>query len=188
MKLVVLSGSTVGKTTSTAMTAVRDAVHNYDAEIDVEFIDLAQQDMQFSDGRNYLDYHGDTQSVAQSLMDADAIIIGSPIFQASIPGALKNVFDLLPVDAFRDKVVSYVITAGSPKHFLVAEHQLRPILSYMKAQIVQNHVFVESSDIVRGEIINDDVAFRIQRLVEDTVTLQKTYAEIVAEREAAYAF
>ena len=58
--------------------------------------------------------------------------IGFPIFQASIPGSLKNVFDLLPVNAFHDKVIGLVATAGSSKHYLIPEMHLKPILSYMK--------------------------------------------------------
>ncbi len=157
-------------------------------ETDVTFIDLAEYDVQFSDGRNYMDYEGDTQYVAKTIMEADAIIIGTPIFQASIPATLKNIFDLLPVNAFLDKVVSIVVTAGSAKHYLIAEQQLKPILSYMKAQIVQTYAFIEEADFYRKEITNDDVLFRIDRLVEDTVVLTETFKKIRDEKEAEYGF
>jgi len=85
-------------------------------------------------------------------MEADALIIGTPIFQASIPATLKNIFDLLPVNAFRDKVVSMLVTAGSPKHYLIAEQQLKPILAYMKAHIVPTYVFIEEKDYNRVRI------------------------------------
>ncbi len=188
MKIVVLSGSRLGSTTRTVMNYVATALSAIDEPLDVELFDLADLDLQFSDGRNYLEYTGDTLRLTQALMDADTILLGTPIFQASIPGALKNVFDLLPVDAFQDKVVGLAVTAGSPKHYLVAEQQLRPILTYMKAQVVQSYVFVESKDVHRSEIVSDDVTLRLDRLVEDAVVLSKTYSQMRAEREAAYAF
>ena len=92
MKIVGLSGSTVGSTTRTAMNYAMDAIRAYDPEIETQLIDLAELDVQFSDGRDYIEYRGDTRMVAEAIMGADAIIIGSPIFQASIPGSLKNVF------------------------------------------------------------------------------------------------
>lgn len=144
--------------------------------------------MQFSDGRNYLEYEGDTRYITQTLMEAAAIMIGRPIFQASIPATLKKIFDLLAVDAFRDKVVSMLVTAGSAKHYLVAEQQLRPILFYMKAQVVQSYVFIEEKDFHRKEITSDDVIFRIERLVEDTVVLTRTYTKIRDEKEVQYDF
>lgn len=188
MKIVGLSGSKVGSKTRTAMDyTLKSAKEKYpDAEITL--IDLAEFAVQFSDGRNYWEYEGDTKYVTESIMAADAIIIGTPVFQASIPGTLKNIFDLLPVNAFRDKVVSMLVTAGTPKHYLVAEQQLKPILAYMKAQIVQTYVFIEEKDFYRKEITNDDVLFRIERLVEDTVVLTDTYTSIREAKEAEYDF
>ncbi len=188
LKLVGLSGSIVGSKTRTAMNVVKNVLTDKYPEVDATFIDLAELDFQFSDGRHYLEYEGDTKYVAQSLMEADAIIIGTPIFQASIPATLKNVFDLLPEKAFRNKVVSIIVTAGSSKHYLIPEQQLKPILSYMKAQIVQSYVFIEGQDFHRKEIINDDVLFRMERLLEDTIILTETYTKVREAKEAEYDF
>lgn len=188
MKIVGLSGSRVGSKTRTAMNYTFKTITEKYSDAEVTLIDLADYDVQFSDGRNYLEYEGDTGYVAKTIMEADAIIIGTPIFQASIPATLKNIFDLLPVNAFRDKVVSMIVTAGSAKHYLIAEQQLKPILSYMKSQIVQTYVFIEERDFLRKEIVNDDVFFRIDRLVEDTVVLTETYTKIREAKEAEYNF
>lgn len=188
MKIVGLSGSNVGSKTRTAMDYTIKSINEKYPQAEVTLIDLAEYDIQFSDGRNYLEYQGDTGYVTQTIMDADAIVIGTPIFQASIPATLKNIFDLLPVNAFRDKVVSIFATAGSQKHYLIVEQQLKPILSYMKAQIVQTYVFIEEKDFQRKEIINEDVFFRIDRLVEDTAVLTETYKKIREDKEAEYDF
>ncbi|GAA1617484.1 NAD(P)H-dependent oxidoreductase [Brevibacterium sanguinis] len=188
MRIVVLSGSNVGTKTRTVMEYVAQAVMSFDPDVEVTLIDLAEADMVFSDGRNFTEYSGDTGRITRTLMDADAIIIGTPIFQASIPATLKNVFDLLPTNAFRDKVVGMVATAGSAKHFLIPAQQLTPILTYMKAQVVQPYVFVEEKDLHRNQIVSSDITQRLDRLVEDTVVLTRTYTAIREEREAAYGF
>ncbi len=188
MKIVGLSGSIVGSKTRTAMDNTIKLIKEKYPNAEITLIDLADYNVQFSDGRNYLEYEGDTGFVTKTIMEADAIIIGTPIFQASIPATLKNIFDLLPVNAFRDKVVSMLVTAGSSKHYLIAEQQLKPILAYMKAQIVQTYVFIEEKDFHRKEIVNDDVLFRIERLVEDTVVLTETYTNIREAKEEEYDF
>lgn len=188
MKIVGISGSNVGTKTRTAMDYVQKELTESSPEVDFKLIDLADYALQFSDGRNYLEYDGDTGYVTKQLMEADAIIIGTPIFQASIPAALKNIFDLLPQNAFRDKVVSMIVTSGSPRHYLIAEQQLKPILAYMKAQIVQTYVFIEEKDFYRKEIVNEDIIFRIQRLVEDTVVLTDTYKKLREAKEEEYGF
>ncbi|SHG28507.1 NADPH-dependent FMN reductase [Ornithinibacillus halophilus] len=188
MKIVGLSGSKVGSKTRTAMDYTINYINENYPEADVTLIDLKDYDVQFSDGRNFLEYEGDTGYVARTIMEADAVVIGTPIFQASIPATLKNIFDLLPEQAFLDKVVSILVTAGSSKHFLIPEQQLKPILSYMKAQIVQTYVFIEEKDFYRKEITNEDILFRLQRLVEDTVSLTETYQKIREAKEAQYGF
>jgi FMN reductase len=188
MKIVLLSGSKVGSKTRTALNYAQKVLTEKYSDVETTLIDLGEYDVEFSDGRNYLEYEGDTGVVTKSIMEADAILIGTPIFQASIPGTLKNIFDLLPVSAFRDKVAGMLVTAGSSKHYLVAEHQLKPILAYMKALIVQTYVFIEEKDFHRKEIVNDDALIRIQHLVEDTVLLMKTYTKLREEKEAEYGF
>ena len=188
MKIVGLSGSIVGSKTKTALDYTRKVISEKYPESEFRLVDLAEYNVQFSDGRNYLEYEGDTQYIARTLMEADAIIIGTPVFQASIPGTLKNVFDLLPEKAFLNKIISIIVTAGSPKHYLIAEQQLKPILSYMKANISQSFVFLEEKDFHRKEIINDDVLFRLDELVENTVMLTETYTELRIKKEEKFDF
>lgn len=187
MNVVILSGSTVGSKTKTAMLAVKKVLQQH-KDLTVELIDLKDYDLVFSDGRHYLDYTGDTKTVTEKIMQADILMIGTPIFQASIPGTLKNIFDLLPTKALEKKVVGLVVTAGSAKHYLVIEQQLKPILSYMKAVVSSNYVFIEEQDFHLKSIVNDDVHFRIQTLVEDTLLLKETYDAMWRKKEAQYDF
>lgn len=169
MKIVGLSGSIMGSNTRTVMNYYEQAITGTYEDIEFQLIDLAEYEIQFSDGRHYMTYEGDTDFVIKSLMNADAIIIGTPIFQASIPAALKNIFELLPSDAFKEKVVSFFVTAGSAKHYLVAEQHLKPILTYMQAEIVQSYVFIEKTAFHNNEIIDPDVSFRLNRLFSETL-------------------
>lgn len=188
MKIVALAGSIVGSKTKTAMLKIVEIFKEKYAEHEIELLDLAEYTVQFSDGRPYFEYEGDTKYVAETIMNADAIVIGTPTFQASIPATLKNIFDLLPVNAFRDKVISLVVTAGTAKHYLMVEQQLKPILSYMKANIVPTYVFIEEKDFLRKEIINDDVLFRLERLAEDLVMITDAFKAIRAKKDEEYDF
>ncbi|MFJ7971692.1 NADPH-dependent FMN reductase [Psychrobacillus sp. NPDC096389] len=188
MKIVALAGSIVGSKTKTAMLKTVELLEQKYPEHEVILLDLADYKLEFSDGRNYFEYEGDTKYVTETIMFSDAIIIGTPTFQASIPATLKNIFDLLPVNAFRDKVVSMVVTAGTAKHYLMVEQQLKPILAYMKAHIVPTYVFIVEKDFLRKEIINDDILFRLDRLVDDTVQTFNADSMIRKAKEDEYGF
>ncbi|GEN50313.1 NADPH-dependent FMN reductase [Alkalibacterium pelagium] len=188
MNITLLSGSTIGSKTRTAMNYTKDIIERNYPEHEVTLLDLADFELVFSDGRDFREYKGDTKVVTETIMESDIILIGTPIFQASIPGSLKNVFDLLPQDGLRDKTAGILVTAGSAKHYLIAETQLKPILAYMKAQIVQTYTFMEERDFYRKEIVNEDAVFRIERLVEDTMVLAETYKEARRIKEEQYGF
>lgn len=89
MKIVGISGSNVGSKTRTAMDYTLKAAREKYPDAHITLLDLAEYNMVFSDGRNYSDYEGDTKFVTETIMSADAIIIGTPVFQASIPATLK---------------------------------------------------------------------------------------------------
>ncbi|KMK75765.1 NADPH-dependent FMN reductase [Alkalihalobacillus pseudalcaliphilus] len=188
MKAVGLIGSTVGSKTKIAIQSTMSELADKHPGIDQTIINLADFSMAWSDGRNFLDYQGDTQFVTKTIMEADILFIGTPVFQASIPGSLKNIFDLLPQKAFQNKTVSIVVTAGSSKHYLVAEQQLKPILNYMKAHVLPSYVFIEEKDFMNKKMINDDVFFRLRDLVMDTVLFAEAHEKLREIKEAEYDF
>lgn len=185
MKIVCLAGSRFGSTTRVALEhAVKEISKKY-PQHRTTLLDLADYEVEFSDGRDYTEYQGDTGHVARTIMESDAVIIGTPIFQASIPGTLKNIFDLLPYNAFEGKVVGIIALAGSARHFLVVEHQLKSILNYMKAHIVRQYVYIEDIDFDdQKEIVNEEIISRIRRLVGDTITTMELCHKIQEQREA----
>lgn len=188
MKIVGISGSIVGSKTRTAVEQVLNKINTQFNEVETELVDLGDYELVFSDGRDYRDYAGDTKDVLETIMSADAYIIGTPTYQASIPGTLKNLFDLLPNSSFSDKVIGLVSTAGSAKHYLVAEQQLKPILHYMGATVVPKYVFIEEKHYYNKKIVNDDVIFRMERLAEDIVFNAEVLQKVKEVRNSAYPF
>ncbi|PZD81430.1 hypothetical protein DTX80_17060 [Bacilli bacterium] len=67
---------------------------------------------------------------------------------------------------------------GSTAGFcLIVGQQLKRILSYIKAQIVSSYVY-RGIEFQAKEIINDDVLFRIEPLIEEIIVLTEIYEEI----------
>lgn len=188
MKIIGISGSIVGSKTRIAVENVLNRINEQHEDIEVELIDLKKYELVFSDGRDYRDYTDDTKIVLEKIMEADGYIIGTPTFQASIPGTLKNLFDLLPMDAFRDKMVGLVSTAGSAKHYLVVEQQLKPILTYMQAMVIPKYVFIEEKYYHNQAIIDDEIIFRLNRLAEDIVHFIRAAKHKRESEESAYPF
>ncbi len=180
MKIVGINGSVFGHKTKTALEAME-----FSSAVEFQIIDLSTTQLNFADGRDFREYNDTTRNVVQKILDADALLIGTPIFNASIPGALKNLLDLLPIDSIKDKTVGAIVTAGSDKHYLVAQYHLFPILEYMKAATIARYVFITDESYVKTELNDDDIYFRLKSLSRD---IENSIISIRKEYEARYDF
>lgn len=174
MKLLGISGTITGSKTKVVVQKVLDEVKQQYPDVQVEMLDLKQYDVQFCDGRDPATYTGDTKKVIDLVKEADFYVIGTPIFQGSITGALKNLFDLVPPQNFRHKVMGLVATGGTYQHYLVIENQLKPIAGYLRAYVVPGSVYAHNDHFnEENEIIDEDVLKRITALSEEVVTIQR---------------
>ena len=155
---------------------VLKAINHYDEHVVTELVDLRDYEVEFVRGIPVTEYNQDTQDVISKLNEADVIVIGTPIYQASIPGVLKNVIDHLAPNCFKGKVVGIVTNGGSEKHFLMTEYQLKPILSYFKAILPLNNVFLHTSCFgENNQITNVEEKERIDKLAKELINLKKLY-------------
>lgn len=98
---------------------------------------------------------------------ADLLIVGTPIFRASYTGLLKHFFDLVDIDALRGRKVVLCATGGNEMHWLVLEHQLRPLMSFFSMVTVPTGLYAVGSDVKDGKIVNELLRARIDRVVEE---------------------
>ncbi|WP_010650006.1 NADPH-dependent FMN reductase [Oceanobacillus massiliensis] len=177
MKLVGVSGALAGWKTNMAIHELLEKAKELDSTVKTELIDLRDYEVEFARGEPLAYYNQDTWDVVNKVSSADLIVFGSPIYQASITGALKNLLDHFPVDAFKGKVTAIITTGAVEKHFLVSEYQLKPILAYLKGLVPSGNVFVHSDCFNEdNEIINKEVSKRIQLLAEEMILLQQSIA------------
>jgi FAD reductase [NAD(P)H] len=171
MKLLGISGTIVGSKTEVA---VKKTLEYVDDDITTEFINLKDYDIEFCDGRPISEYNKDTQDLIGKICVADAYIFGTPIFQGSLTGVLKNLFDLIPPKALRRKVVGLIATGGTFQHYLVLENQLKPIAGYFRSYIAPGNVYLNDSHFNSNkEIIDEDTLFRLQELAKEMKFMQK---------------
>ncbi|TYS14128.1 NAD(P)H-dependent oxidoreductase [Rossellomorea vietnamensis] len=177
MKLVGISGSLAGSKTSSIVYEVLAAAKSINSDLQTELLDLKEYSVEFVTGAPLTYYNEDTIKVVNTILSADFLVFGSPIYQSSISGALKNLIDHLPVDAFKSKVTGMITTGGSEKHFLVAEHHLKPILTYLKGTVPVGNVFVHDKFFDEENEIEDIyLKRRINHLAEEMIFLQTALA------------
>jgi len=79
--------------------------------------------------------------------DADAVVIGTPIFKSAFSGLTKLFLDLLPRDGLRGKLVLPIATGSSATHTMALDYCLGPVLNSLGARQVLSPVFAGESQV-----------------------------------------
>jgi FMN reductase len=82
----------------------------------------------------------------RTVTEAEALVAVTPVFSASYSGLFKSFFDVLEKDSLAGKPVLLAATAGTPRHSLVIDFAMRPLLAYHRAFVVPTGVFAASED------------------------------------------
>jgi chromate reductase len=125
------------------------------------------------------------RSLRQAIAIADAVIIATPEYNSSVPGALKNALDSAsrpwPNNSLRGKPVS-VIGASAPVFGAVlAQAELRKILTTLGADAVDDELPVGQADQAfdrRGQLADPELRDRLAEVV--AALLDKMCAAIAA--------
>ena len=83
---------------------------------------------------------------------ADGIVAVTPIFTASYSGLFKMFFDVLDPDALTGVPMVIAATAGTPRHSLALDHAVRPLMNYLRADVVPTAVFAATEDFGTSEL------------------------------------
>lgn len=86
------------------------------------------------------------QKAIDQTTGADGLILVTPVFKASYSGLFKMFFDALDAQAIVGTPTVIAATAGSPRHSLVLDYSLRPLLSYLRATIMPTGIFAATED------------------------------------------
>lgn len=165
MNILLLNGTIVGTKTGVLLNEISQYIEELPDSHETKIVNLEGYDLQFVDGRPADQYNEDMQQLIKEVEDADAYVIATPIFQGSIPGTLKNVFDAVSPLAMRYKPVSIVANGGTLQHHLVIENQLKPILNYFRCMVTPNYVYTHTNHFsTQGELIDEDVRNRLKEM------------------------
>jgi len=108
------------------------------------------------------------QQAVDALGAADGVIAAAPVYKAGPSGLFTSFFQVLDNDLLIGKPVVLAATAGTPRHALVADDQLRPLFAYLRALPVPTSLFAAPEDWADDSLNKrvDRAAFELLLLME----------------------
>jgi FMN reductase len=86
------------------------------------------------------------QRAIVALGEADGIVASTPVYKAGASGLFTSFFQILDDDLLIAKPVVLAATAGTARHALVVDEQMRSQFAYMRATPVPTSVFAAPED------------------------------------------
>ena len=162
--------------TRTAVELVLEASDEYGVE--TELLHLADYDLATADGRGIDNYEGDTADALALIVEADAYVVGTPVYRGSYSGVLKNLLDMVPrgqwqgdVAPFENAAVGLLATGATDHHFLAVDQELRPAFAFFGAHTVGGAAYATDDDFEDGDLVEETIRERLATLGEATVEL-----------------
>ncbi|MBY5376588.1 FMN reductase [Rhizobium leguminosarum] len=122
--------------------------------------------------RSVADLDPAARKVIRTIIEAEALVIGSPTYKGSYTGLFKHVFDLLDPADLRGKPVILTATGGGDRHSLVVEHQLRPLFAFFEAFVLPTAIYASSRDFTDG-IPSTAILGRVNQALAEASVLVK---------------
>ena len=114
--------------------------------------------------------------IIDAIEQADALIVGTPVYKGAYTGLFKHTFDLVDPRALAGKPVLLTATGGGLRHALVVEHALRPLFGFFEALTVPTAVYASDADFVEGQLADAGVMGRVSTAAQQLADLIGTDA------------
>lgn len=85
-------------------------------------------------------------AAVDTLRRADGVIASTPVYKAGPSGLFTSFFQVLDNDLLIAKPVALAATAGTARHALVVDEQLRSLFAYLRSLAVPTSVFASTED------------------------------------------
>ncbi|GAA2752263.1 CE1759 family FMN reductase [Amnibacterium kyonggiense] len=151
MQLVVVSGGT-SDPSSTRMLADRitarvlDRAEQAGLEVDTAVVELRPLAAELASAQVTGFAPPAVAEAIATLAKADALIVATPVYKAGVSGLVKSFFDVVDQDVLIAVPTVLAATAGTSRHALVADEQLRSLLAYLRALTTPTSVFAAQED------------------------------------------
>lgn len=183
LRLVLISAGT-GSPSSTRLLGDRiaqktlDLLRDADAPATVNVVELGPLAVEIARATVSGVPSAELRATIENLAAADGVIAATPVYKAGLSGLFKSFVDLLDNDLLVAKPILLAATAGSARHALVVDEQMRPLFAYLRALGLPTSVFATPEDWGAAEL-----GERIERAAgELSVLLRAGVGHEIAER------
>ncbi|WP_255193696.1 NADPH-dependent FMN reductase [Natronobeatus ordinarius] len=133
--------------------------------VETELLDLREWDLPAFDADVDRASAGDAAELAARVREADAVLLGTPMYHGSFSSPLKTALDYCGFEEFEDKTVGLLAVAGGAFPVTALEH-LRSVCRSLNAWVIPHQVAVANARraVDDGEFVDESLENRVATL------------------------
>jgi FMN reductase len=114
------------------------------------------------------------EAAVAAASEASILVLASPVYRATVSGALKAFLDRFPTGALAGTAVVLVATAAIPEHYLALDTGGRALVASLDGWTVPTVVYATSADVVDGKV-GEAVRERLARALDEAAAVAAHY-------------
>lgn len=143
-------------------------------ELQVEFLDLKESEIELCNGNKLEDYTKQTQDLYKYIQDFDAYILASPVYNHAISGVCKNFLDI-HLEAMSNKYLGLIENAGGIHSQRKPYFKLKESVEYFKVKLLEFCPCSNTKSFKGDELIDDLVKSEFEKQKEELLKLLKVH-------------
>jgi FMN reductase len=138
-------------------------------DVETKYLDLRVYPLPLCDGDTAYE-HPSVEVLAQMIRQADAVLIGIPVYNFDINAAVKNLVELTG-SAWENQVVGFLCAAGGRSSYMSVMNFANDLMLDFRCLILPRFIYAVGGDFSESTISNPEIEERIQRLALETKQL-----------------
>lgn len=180
-KLVVVNGGVSNPSTTRTLAeqiaaAVSAQVSKRGEGLEISYIDVNELVMDLATAMTTGVFTEKVRAALDAAAESDALIAATPVFTASYAGSFKMFFDALDQNALTGVPVIIAATAGTARHSLVLDYAMRPLFSYLRANVMPTGIFQATDDFGHDTGLDGRITRAASEISEQIVKLDHAVA------------
>jgi FMN reductase len=178
MRIAVVSCSLNPTSRSRILANTALAVLKANADIETDFLDLAQIELPLCDGASAYG-HPNVALVKDRLSRADGILMSVPIYNFDVNSAAKNLIELTGKHVWVDKVAAFACAAGGQGSYMSIMALANSLMLDFRTLIIPRFVYATGKDFADdGTISSETVRERVEELAGELVRVTQCVSRV----------
>ncbi len=138
-------------------------------EVETRFLDLRDYPLPLCDGETAYD-DPKVDVLSDIIRQADAVLIGIPIYNFDMNAAVKNLVELTGA-AWENQIVGFLCAAGGRSSYMSVMGFANDLMLDFRCLIIPRFIYAVGADFSGQAIRNPEVVERIEKLAQETKKL-----------------